>query len=316
MATWRWRAAALLLCLVSLRWQALGQSVDKAVLNSTVWITYQENAAQAKSASATRHAAAPTTFGGTGFLLFQGIGYTKGSVYLITNKHLLPKPGIEKSIHLRVAVRDPNGSRRVQEVEVPIVGSNGKYLDSVRLHPNPETDVAAVNITSIALGAKMQLLVDAVLNHRCLDVSMLMTSERLQNSSVGPGTPVYVVGFPAALFDPRNVSPLLRIGYVSSEPREGFSFNPLLREKLHLPEHIDGFLIDANVYPGTSGSVVILANAATPGADATATQPLILGIVGGSIPIFDESLQSYERIGLGVVYSANAIAEVLKSFAN
>ena len=316
MAICKWAATAVVLCSILPGVRASGESIDKTVLNSTVWITYQTPIGPAKDSPAGSKTSSSdsTTFGGTGFLLFHDVGYGKGSVYLVTNKHLLPKPAKQASIHIRVAVREPNGSKRVQEIEVP-VARDGKYLNTVRLHPDPGTDVAAIDITSIALGSKMQLLVDAIQSHRCLDLSMLMTSERLQNSQIGPMTPVYVVGFPAALFDPRNVSPLARIGYISSEPRDGFDFNAALRRRLHLPRHLNGFLIDANVYPGASGSLVLLANG-TPTSQPAASEPAILGIVGGSIPIFDESLQSYERIGLGVVYSADAISEVIQLFGN
>jgi hypothetical protein len=50
---------------------------------------------------------------------------------------------------------------------------------------------------------------------------------------------------------------------------------------------------------------------------ATGQRPYILGIVSGSIPIFDASLPSggaYYRIGLGMVYSADTVREVLDSF--
>jgi hypothetical protein len=320
----KWALFVLLACPLLLPSRAESQSLDKSVLNSAVWITYEDDphsdAGKGSLASGgSQRPEAPSVIGGTGFLLFQGLGYTKGQIYLITNKHVLPKEGKPKSIKIRVAVREQNGKSRVENVSIPIVGADGKYLNSVRLHPNPDTDVAAVNITPAALGAKLQLLVDAVMSHKCLDVSMLMTSERLKNSSIDAGAPVYVVGFPAALFDPRNVSPLVRIGYISTDPREGFSFNEALRRNLHFPEHIDGFLVDANVYPGSSGSLVLLAGdpLATTGDTAKGgkiSEPTILGIVGGSIPIFDESLQSYERIGLGLVYSADTIREVIQSF--
>jgi hypothetical protein len=319
---------ALVVLLASSLWmlpRTEAQSLDKSVLNSAVWITYQdearpEPAKSTSNSSMAQRSEPPALMGGTGFLLFQGVGYTKGEIYLVTNKHVLPKEGKPKSINIRVAVRDRDGKHRVEEISIPIVGADGKYLNSVRVHPNPDTDVAAVNITPAAFGAKLQLLVDAVLSHKCLDVSMLMTSERLKQSTIDAGAPVYVVGFPAALFDPRNVSPLVRIGYISTDPREGFSFNENLRRNLNFPEHIDGFLVDANVYPGASGSLVLLASDPLANSSATAKstatpQPTILGIVGGSIPIFDESLHSYERIGLGLVYSADAIRQVIQSFA-
>src|SRR3954463_9050254 len=103
----------LLACLL-LATATFGQVLDKAVLNSTVWITYEVAAPVEASAPATagkpaRPAPPPSSFGGTGFLLFQGMGYTKGQVYLVTNKHVLPPEGKPQDIRVRVAVHDKNG---------------------------------------------------------------------------------------------------------------------------------------------------------------------------------------------------------------
>jgi S1-C subfamily serine protease len=290
------------------------QVLDKSVLNSTVWVTYEAPAAVGSSATASQQL---SEFGGTGFLLFKGVGYTKGQVYLVTNKHVLPPEGKQQDIKVRVAVRDKDGNTKVDSVRVPIVAADGKYLDSVRVHPDNDTDVAAVNIAPAAFGQKFQLLIDAITTRKYLDVSMLMTSERLKRTDIGVGSQIYVVGYPAAIFDPRNVSPILRTGIISTDPRDGFNFNEQLRRAIAFPEHVDGFLIDSAVYPGSSGSLVVLG----PDFSKLATNPalkdsppVILGIVAGSIPYFDASIRSYERIGLGIVYSADTVKAVLDSF--
>lgn len=322
----RWLAIVLVVgMLFTIRKPSTAQTLDKSVLNSTVWISYEvpSLAADGGNLQSPQGAIPPRStqsalFGGTGFLFFQGIGYSKGRVYLVTNTHVLPPEGREQDIKIRIAVRDQDGAARIDVVSVPIVGHDGRYLDSVRVHPDPDTDVAAVNIAPEAFGAKFQLLIDALATGKYLNTSMLMTSDRIRYSGVGMGSPVYIVGFPDALFDPRNVSPVLRAGIVATDPREGFNFNQNLRRTIAFPEHVKGFLIDANIYPGSSGSLVVL------GPDCRAEKsedrkdtnghPLILGIVAGSIPILDAALRSYTRIGLGIVYSADAIRDVIRSF--
>jgi len=88
-----------------------------------------------------------------------------------------------------------------------------------------------------------------------------------------------------------------------------------------LPDRIDGFLVDANVFPGSSGSVVILKQQpSTIGPDGgtvvSAAQkiPYVLAIVSASIPITDSALGTTQRMGLGVVYSAEAIKTVVNLF--
>ncbi len=328
MSCTKWLGTALGICLLFTAPKVLpAQVLDKAVLNSTVWISYEVASPSADAgklqvrpgAAPSPQSAQPAVFGGTGFLFFEGIGYIRGQVYLVTNKHILPPEGRQQDIKIRVAVRDRDGSTRVDEVSVPIVGSDGKYLESVHFHPDADTDVAAVNIGLAAFRAKFQVLMDAMMTGKYLNTSMLMTSDRIRSSNVGMGSPVYIIGFPDALFDPRNDSPVLRAGIIATDMLEGFNFNQNLRRTMAFPEHVNGFLIDANIYPGSSGSLVVLGPECAAGSRADATNsgwhPSILGIVAGSIPILDTSLHSYDRIGLGIVYSADTIKDVIQSFS-
>ena len=104
-------------------------------------------------------------------------------------------------------------------------------------------------------------------------------------------------------------------------PTEGYAFNDALRKQFGLPDRIDGFLVDANVFPGSSGSVVILKQQPTtigPGGGTVVSAakkiPYVLGIVSGSIPINDTALGTVQRMGLGVVYGAEAIRSVIDQF--
>ncbi len=299
--------------------QASHNVVDRMLLNSTVLITYPVTAPNSSSDKPVTANKSPQVLGvmnGTGFLLFRNVGISKGNVYLVTNRHVLPPEGAAKEIQLRVIVRQDDGTPRIDQINIPIVGPDGKYLPTVRLHKDPATDVAAVNIGPTAFGSKFQVLVEAVMTGRYLNASMLLTTDHFQEAGVGLGSQVYILGYPAAIFDPRNVMPVLRVGVISTDPQTGFNFNEELRRTMNFPEHMNGFLIDANVYPGSSGSLVMMVpeNCSAKPNDGK-RPPSILGIVSGSIPIFDASLRSYERIGLGMVYSADTIKEVLDSFS-
>jgi hypothetical protein len=252
---------------------------------------------------------------GTGFLLFRDVGIAKGRVFLITNRHVLPPEGAKKDIQIRVVVRQDKGAAKIEEISVPIVGSDGKYLPTVRLHRDTATDVAAINIAPAAFGSKFNILIEAVKTGKYLNTSMLLPTPNMAAQGVGVGTQVYILGYPAAIFDPRNVSPVLRVGVISTDPQDGFNFNQELRQTMNFPEHIDGFLLDANIYPGSSGSLVVSAPESCGCNQGQTQRTYILGIVSGSIPIFDASLHAYSRIGLGMVYSADTIREVLDSFA-
>jgi hypothetical protein len=61
-----------------------------------------------------------------------------------------------------------------------------------------------------------------------------------------------------AIFDPCTISLILWTGVIATATLKGYAFNDTLKKECDLPDRIEGFLIDANVFPGSSGSVIIL----------------------------------------------------------
>lgn len=212
-----------------------GQALNEAFLNSTVLISYQVD--PSKTAS------------GTAFLVFREIKENQGHIFVVTNKHVIPPEGQKKSISIRVTTRQGN-SAKIAAIEVPVVGDSKKYLDNVRLHPNKDYDVAVVHITDEV----MKNGIDAA----WIPTSLFVTKDKLKGEGITVGDEIFLLGYPDAIFDPRNVSPVLREGVISTEPTQGYAFNDKLKKTYGLPDQIDGFLIDANVFPGSSGSLVIL----------------------------------------------------------
>ncbi len=277
---------------------AKGQALNPAFLNSTVVISYKPDAFHISS--------------GSGFLVFREIKDGQGQIFLVTNKHVLPKEGTKVSVTIRVLTRTGDKSE-VKELGIPIVGDNGKYLSSVAEHLNKDVDVAAVNITEEVVRNNVQ--------GTWLPYSLFVTKEKLKAESIGVGDEIFLLGYPSTIYDPRNISPILRTGIISTVPADGFAFNERFKNAYDLPDKIDGFLIDANVFPGSSGSLVILKpQSTTIGAQgetvvsANKKTPYVLGIVSKSIPIDDTALNSRQRMGLGVVYSADTIKETIEQF--
>ena len=274
------------------------QALDEAFLRSTVLVTFQT-------------APNKESFG-TGFFVFRPVNGDEGHVLLITNKHVLPPEGSAQFIRIRVAV-GPAEMSSVRFVEVPVVGQNGKYLPNVRIHPEQDFDVAAVNVTDTIVKEGIQAA--------WIPLDLLATPERLKNENITVGDGIFILGYPDAIFDARNVSPILRTGVIATVPLEGYAFNDMLRARFGLPDRIDGFLIDANVFPGSSGSIVVLQQQPfIVGSEGQAVFsaakkiPYVLGIVSGSIPISDAALGTTQRMGLGIVYSAEAIRAVIEMF--
>lgn len=275
-----------------------GQALNEAFLRSTVLVTFD---------------VAPNSQSfGTGFFVFRPIQGDQGHVFLITNKHVLPPEGVAKSIRIRVTLGSAD-KPSVRFAEVPIVGQNGKYLPNVKPHSKQGFDVAAVNVT--------ETIVKEGIQGAWLPVDLFSTPQRLKDENITVGDEIFLLGYPDAIFDARNVSPILRTGVIATVPLEGYAFNDALRAKFGVPDRIDGFLIDANVFPGSSGSVVVLKQQPTtigPHGETVVSGakkiPYVLGIVSGSIPISDTALGTTQRMGLGIVYSADAIKSVIDLF--
>ena len=287
-------SVALLLLTVSVE----GQALNEAFLRSTVLITFEPTPGRLSA--------------GTGFFLFRPTSGDQGQVFLVTNKHVLPPAGAQRSVHIRVATGSAERST-VRQVEVQIVGSDGNYLPTVRLHPNEGFDIAAVNVKEPIVRQGIQAM--------WLPLDLLSTPERLKTENITVGDEIFLLGYPNAIFDARNVSPILRTGVIATVPSEGYAFNETLKKQHGLPDRIDGFLVDANVFPGSSGSVVILKQQATtigPQGETVVSGakkiPYVLGIVSGSIPMTDTALGTAQRMALGVVYSAEAIKAVIQLF--
>jgi len=212
-----------------------GQALNEAFLRSTALITFGKSA-------------------GTGFFLFRPVSSDRGHVLLVTNKYVLPPTGTPRNIQIRVTV-GTGDKAAVRFVDIPVVGADGQYLANVRLHPTPGFDVVALNLT--------EAIVKQGIQGAWLPFDLLSTPERLKNENITVGDEIFLLGYPNAIFDARNVSPVLRTGVIATVPSEGYAFNDALKKQFGLPDRIDGFLIDANVFPGSSGSVVILKQQST-----------------------------------------------------
>jgi len=275
--------------------RAGAQALNEAFLHSTVLVTFETGANRMSV--------------GSGFFVFRTLEGDKGHVLLITNRHVLPPEGGAKSIRIRVTVK-AGDKAEVRFVEIPVMGADGKYLPNVKVHPNPGFDIAVVNVTEPIVKQQIQ--------GSWIPLDLFATPEKLKKENITVGDEIFLLGYPDAIYDPRNVSPVLRTGVIATVPTEGYAFNDSLRQRYGLPDRIDGFLIDANVFPGSSGSVVVLKQQPTtigPRGETVVSGakkiPYVLGIVSGSIPITDTALGSVQRMGLGIAYSADAIRSVI-----
>ncbi len=167
-------------------------------------------------------------------------------VWVITNRHVVmlreESTGAEtrpSSITVHARRLSPSGQLRWAPITIP--GDN--IGERVRLHPNKLVDVAAINISEL-FGQERELHKDqfTYLSPFLLNRGLLPVNNK--EIRVEASSDVLVVGYPRGFYDDVNLFPIIKSGIVASRWGVGFKGMPC-------------FLIDAKLFPGSSGSVVI-----------------------------------------------------------
>lgn len=212
----------------------------------------------------------------------------KSILALVTCRHVLfdGEGTVSLRFHARTAPKDLE-AQLGKSIQTGHVRHQKIYYG----HPDPEVDLAALNISAIVEENPMIYFRTLGLQH-CADFS---------NPRLGPTSEVIFVGYPIGVHDRLNYLPVLRSGRIATIPQVDFEGRP-------------EFLVDAHVFPGSSGSPVFV---------ALDDQYQFAGVLGQSairyaelMPLAESVRQGIEdHIGLGVVYKANAVVELLRTIA-
>jgi hypothetical protein len=252
--------------------------------------------------------------GGTGFLIIRKMNDKQGKVFLITNKHVLHlDPQMRRdaaSLKMFVNVRENDGS--VRGTAFPfLLSEEGHRL--WREHPNPDVDVLAVDVTSLINSHPN-------LENKGADYSFFALAEVLKKEEITEGEEVLVIGYPLGLYHSRTHSPLVRQGIIAT--KIGERINIRIRQpsgESHRVE-IPGFLIDASIVPGSSGSPVVLkpivGRKVRDQIAMETAKPYLLGIVSATetAAIRVESTLFPTLAGLGIVFDVETILQTIELF--
>lgn len=237
------------------------------------------------------------TGSGTGFLLSEERPDGRTAILLVTNKHVIA--GAD-TVTLHLIAAGPGAT--------PALGHSLTltcHPDQFTGHPDPEIDIAMLGI-----GGALQQLVDEGTPAFLRTVSPSMCATREVLDDYEPIEPVTFIGYPNGLYDSASLLPIVRQGYSATAMNIDYEGEPI-------------FLIDASVFPGSSGSPVFLVprpSAPDKRGNITiggpARPPILLGIVAAvhqrQVPVVLSTSTPgvpmvNELIDLGIVYKASAI---------
>ncbi len=252
--------------------------------------------------------------GATGFLVIRRMNEREGKVFLVTNKHVIHadpqrrKGALFLTLYLNVweeEARISGASFRTPLVE------DGQRL--WREHPDPNVDVFAVDVTDLVNS-------NPRIENKGADYSLFGFPDVLKRENITEGDEVFIIGYPLGLFHSRVNSPLVRQGIIATKIGERIQIWMRLPSGESKHMEIPGFLVDAAIVPGSSGSPVVLkpiiGRKVGEKISMEMAPPYLLGIVSASetatLRVEDRMYPAFA--GLGIVFDVSAIKETIELF--
>lgn len=168
---------------------------------------------------------------GTGFFFLHDL-----RLFLVTNKHVIEGVVSGNFVVLKGEIKG--------NTKKPILGQGLRFPFNAKNfieHPDPNVDVAVMNVSELFSEAEQN---GDILFWKTLTESHFPTQEQI-DKFISPIEEVVFIGYPSGIWDTKNILPIVRKGITAT------------------PYYVDfdgqkKFLIDASVFPGSSGSPVFI----------------------------------------------------------
>jgi len=234
---------------------------------------------------------------GTGFLVLYAQADGSSIPVLVTNKHVL-----EGASAVSFTLVGANGDQAMTTgTRITVADFDERVWFR---HPDPRVDVATMPFAQIL---KQMADDGAPAFYRAFPSDLLLTNEQAESLDSIEG--VTFVGYPNGLFDKASMLPIARRGQTAT---------PIFNDYEGLP----AFLIDASVFPGSSGSPVLIFDRGSfttrDGTTHIGSRFYLAGIIAavhtrkvhGQVEFTSAGVASFDDlIDLGIVYKASAIQE-------
>lgn len=222
--------------------------------------------------------------------------------FLVSNKHVLAPKNVD-DVTLSVTFVKRRQSEDQPEYGSAFTGTFDLGQVAYAPHPNPDVDVAVVPLGPLfnAMSASGQAF------YRSLSPDILLSDD--QADQLLAVEDLLFVGYPTGIFDSSNVLSVVRRGMTATPISMNYEGRP-------------AFLIDGSVWPGSSGSPVMIANQGVYGTkqgSVAGSRTLLVGVLAAVhvhrdlipvVPVPTASAGVLESpIGLGIVFKATTIDE-------
>lgn len=232
----------------------------------------------------------------------------KSSIFLVTNKHVVK--GMQKVLLTFTQARDGK----------PLMGTPYTLpIDNVEQwwygHPDDDIDVAVAPFSSVLRTVEEEAGVDIF--YCSIDSPLIPTEDTLK--TLDAFEDIIFIGYPNGLWDHVNLLPIIR---------RGITATPIAVDFIGKKQ----FLIDASVFPGSSGSPVFLFNRGSfpdksDGSLILGDRLIFLGLISSTYPrheindvefrffptVIKPVVESHQMIDLGVVFKSQTIVETINS---
>jgi V8-like Glu-specific endopeptidase len=232
----------------------------------------------------------------------------KQYLFLVTNKHVVKDATIGRFFF---TLGDGQAPKIGQRFDVEMNDFENRWFG----HPDTDIDVAVMPLVPVL--KEIEKLGKTVF-FRAITDNLIPTPEQI--NELDAIEEVVFIGYPNGIFDSKNLMPVVRRGTTATHLQIDYEGKPV-------------FLIDASVFPGSSGSPVLIANTggyAVRNGFAVGNRVFFLGIIS-SVAIREEQgqivfisspvsqvpiVRTQQMIDLGIVYKASTILETVKALRN
>jgi hypothetical protein len=237
---------------------------------------------------------------GTSFILSHHFPGHGSELFLITNKHVIADAWAGYTYFTSMKDSKP-------DIGNPFfVKSDTGYYLGWHGHPSAEVDIA---VRPISWELDMIGKADTKAFYMNLSTDIILKPEEVEAADAI--LPVVFVGYPNGMFDRKHYTPIIRRGTTATPIQLDYDGRPV-------------FLIDASVFPGSSGSPVFSYGLAYNG---NIVDIRLLGIIAevfcrdeiGQVnkihaPIKTSCIKFQQMIDLGVVFKSHLIVDTINDF--